>query len=452
MAEHDEEISLIELAQTLVSKWRIIVLMTAFGFFLAAGGSWYFAQESKEAQLILSFRFQGIENAQNPDGKPFDPYQVVSPFVLTDAIQQLKLEKQLTASKIRELVSMEPIIPDEILKQQKFALEKQGETVKYYPTEYVMVLRSDRGNGVSPELAERLANQIVASYINYFAREYYKADLATNALLAFNPKSYDYADVSMVIHQQLANLQGFNQKLGNADPEFRSSRTGLTFNDILQSVDVLDTVDVNRLDSLISSYKLTRDVNKLILYYTYLIDKLELTKSKLDSETIASRAMLGTMENSKNQILTALITEAEAVKNESKSSYFNSLILKTASVGTSANAIDKDIAYYKNELAEIQSGMFQIQGSDSSVVKDAEALIGSIIPALNRWTEISNSTSQEYYEKIMTTSVVALSPAETVTSVKMPMNAAIGAVLGLMLGIFGVLVQSAWVKENKQHA
>jgi len=82
--------------------------------------------------------------------------------------------------------------------------------------------------------------------------------------------------------------------------DFRSTDTGLSFADILQSVDVIDTVDLSRMDSIIGAFNLTKDKDKLIKLYEYRIKVKELEKAKKQDESKIVSDMLGKFERDKS--------------------------------------------------------------------------------------------------------------------------------------------------------
>ena len=443
--ERYDEISLKELIMTLINEGKLIVFITGVILFCTLLFTFYQSFESKSGKAIVSFNFSGISNHKNPDGTSFDPYQIATPFILSDVIDQLELEGQVSPNSIRSLVEMTPIIPKSITTKEDFLLEKEGETITYYPNEYILTVNSSRKKGIDAYLAQKIANQIVLSYKDYFTNEYILQKPIVNKLSTFNPDKYDYSDISMVIHSQLNEVKSFNNALSALDENFRSKRTGMTFYDIIQLLDNTDKVDLNKLDSMISSYKLTKDNTRLILYYEYLVEQLTYEKNKALSQKNVTKDMLENIEDSSNSILSTL----SGTTNDSSNSYFNSLILRTANTGTNISNISERIDYYNNEITELKNGPYIVDYDKEAILAEAEALISTISDDINKWMELSKETSEEFYDQYLSNSFYALSPAVIDDSGRPLLNLAIGAVLGLMLGIFAAFFKAYWNSEKE---
>ncbi len=439
------EISLKELIMILINSKKLILSIVILSLCVTVGFTFYQSLSSKSGEVIVSFNFSGIGSHTNPDGTSFDPYQIATPFILNDVIHELQLEGKISPNSIRSLIEMNPIIPKAITDKEEFLLEKSGDTVEFYPNEYILSVKTSRAANVNASLAQKIADQVVRSYQKYFTDEYIFQDPVVNKLSTFNAEKYDYSDISMVIHSQLDELKSFNNALYTLDQDFRSKRTGMSFYDIVRILDNIDKVDLNKLDSIISSYKLTKDDTKLVLYYEYMIERLEYQKSKALGQKNVTQEMLASIEDSSNSIVTSF-TGGTADKSNS---YFNSLILKTADTGMKISDISERIEYYKNEVKQLKNGEFIVNYDRKEILTEVNNLISGILKDINRWLQITQETSDEFYVQYMDNSVYALSPAAISDSQKPLLNIAIGTLLGLMIGIFTALFTSYWNNEKE---
>ena len=438
-----EEISIKELIMTLYRNKYLIAIITLVILFTSLVFSVYLNNASKEAQILIDINHTKIKEGKNPDGSAFDPYDIVAPFVLKDVIDALDMTETVSINDIRSKTVIEPLVPDSIQKKREFLLEKEGETLQYHPDEFLLTVTT--GGSIDDQLAVQIANQIVDSYMNYFTQEYINATIVTNRLINFNTEDYDYADISNVLHMQLEDIIAFNERIHQMDPSFRSKETGFSFNEIAETVKVIDEIDLNRIDSLISSYKLTKDRDRLRVYYEYMIEQLNLKKEKLASSSGVSKEMLDKLENSNQSIIKTLNGEI----GDSRDSYFTKLILRSSDFGESAADVQRQITYYERELGELQEGTALID-SNSEVKEEVVGLIKKTSINIQQWIEMSNLTANEFYEKLMTKAVRPLSPAEVYSDVNVKLNLAIGLVLGLMLGIFTAFMKAMWTDESKE--
>lgn len=444
-----DEISLRDLLDILLRHKKLILICTLLFTLFAAGLSLYQLQGGKSAQLIVSFNYDGISENKNPDGTAFDPYQIISPYILSDVIRELHLDGTLSTNTIRSLAEIQPIIPEEIQFMQSYAIENTGQALTYYPNEFMLSIRANVFKGVDAELSRRIANQIVNSYRDYFSNTYLSQETVPNKLVTFSADDYDYADISQVLHSQIDAIKNYAQAHNALSPDFRSKRTGMTFSDIYYALDILDEVEINRIDSMISAYKLTKNKEMLIIYYEYLIQQLEYQKAKYSAETTVSTAILNEMEDSGNALTGAIIGDSESTSAES---YFSSLILRTADLGKDSSSIQQNIDFYKAEVNDLKSGNYVVAFNKESVTAKTDEMIQSVDTQLRSWIEITNDTADEFYDHYLSGAFYALSPAEVYSSVHMGLNLSVGIIMGLFVGIFLALFKSYWYREEGEHA
>jgi len=437
-----DEISLKELISILLKNKILIIAFTIIAGIIAGAVSFNMNANSKEAKLLFSINHGKIYEGQNPDGSKFEPYEIASPYILSDAIKHLKLEDRISTNDIRKNIVVEPLIPERVTQEEEFTLAMEGKGIAYYPNQFLLRVKTDKNAGIDSSLAMRLTNQIIDSYITNFSEEYISTNPVVNKIITFSPEDYDYSDISMVFHDQLDTIISYNSRLREIDPEYRSKNTGLSFNDIIQSTAIIDEIDLNRIDSMISSYQLTKDKDRLILYYEYLIEQLEFQKSKSQNSANISTEMLGKIDNTTNKILIGLSDGLE----DTEESYFSDLILKSSNIGSSIATLQEDIEYYKNELEQLKAGDYLTNVDGKNVIEEVESIIDSTFATLQNWIDITNETSSEFYGKLMTRAITPLSPAEVYGSVNLKLNIAIGLMLGLMLGVFIAFFNEYWKK------
>lgn len=438
--ESYDEISLKELILMLVKHRRLIITFAIIATILAGIVSLSLNDNSKEAKLLFSINHGKIDEGLNPDGSVFDKYDIASPFILNNLIKSLRMEGEISTNDIRKNIEIIPLIPDSISKEGEFAIEKEGKSSIYFPNQFLLIVKTDAN--IDSVLAMKIANGIIDSYIDYFTKEYVNSSPVINKIITFDFDEYDYSDTSMVFHNQLNTIIDYNENLMSIDSGYRSKSTGLSFNDIVQSVGIIDEIELNRIDSLISSYKLTKDSQRLIIYYEYLIEQFKLAKNKGDNSASILRDMLEKIDNSKAGIVQSLTENT----SESDNSYFSSLILKSSSSSLNTVTIQDDIDYYENELLDIKNGVVLSNIDKTAAVQEVESIIKNTFVYLENWINITNETSDEFYKKLMTRAITPLSPAEIYTNVNVKLNIIIGLILGLMVGVFYAISREYWEK------
>ena len=435
-----DEISLKELIGAILKNKKTIVLITIIILIITGLFTLYQSQSSKSAKLIVSFNFDGIEIHKNPDGTDFNPYQIVSPHVLSNALSSLNLDGDISVNDVRALIEIDPIIPDDVTAMGEYSLEKNGESYTYYPNEYIMTLKINKSRGVTESIAQRIENAIVTEYSTYFNETYLSNKQVSNKLIGFNAEDYDYSDISRVYHSQIDEIKRYVRAHHNLDVNYRSKRTGMSFDDIYYNISLVDEVEMNKLDSLISAYKITKDRSKLVIYYEYLIEQLEYQLSKYSAESDVTTNILSNIEDSSTSIINSISGEATDESN----SYFNTLILRTSDLGQTSSTLQSQISYYRRELDDLRNGNYETTYDKNQILTQVDDLIDMLDTDIKFWFDTTTVTTDEFYDKYLANTFYALSPSEVYSTLNLTLNMAIGLVLGLMLGVFVALFKAYW--------
>lgn len=445
-----EEISLRELIETLLRGKRLIALFLAISLILSVGVSFYMKENSQKAKIIISLNFKGIESGLNPDGTKFDIQKIKSPTVLMPVIESLELEdSKLTTDSIRRNLTITPIVPEHIVSYIQKQREN-GEDYTYFPNEFVIALNIDKSRGITDSNAREMLDTIIDSYADYFNDNYSEEAVLANAVGKIDYDLYDYPEISRVINNQISIMKSYlNSRIAEA-PEFRSTHTGMTFSDISKSLDIIDSVELNRMDSLIGAFNLTKNMEKLIINYEYKIKRDELEKEKKQSELEVAKEM---MESYKRETSTLLIPgmATEGLDMDNSEKYYDKLVERATNAGVEANNKSHDINYYLNEIEKLKNDDVDNQikkRAENDVLELAEIIKDKLI----EWIDIINDTSVEYYEVKFSNAILKISPVEIYNDVNMKLNIAISVVLGLMLGVFVVFFREYWRNTNPNKA
>jgi len=113
-------------------KWKFVI---AISVVIAAVLAYMYVdnKQSYNSTVIIQLNDKSIQNGNAPDGTVYDYYEIVSPNVLTEVIEELSLKK--TVDSLRERVTVTPIIPESEKEIQK-SKEKDGEKHEFFPSTF----------------------------------------------------------------------------------------------------------------------------------------------------------------------------------------------------------------------------------------------------------------------------------------------------------------------------
>lgn len=438
-----EEISLRELIDTLLNGKRIIAGFLIFALIISFVGSMYIKDKSQNAKVVISLNFKGIEEGLNPDETKFDIQKITSPIVIMSAIESLELENvDFTTDTVRRNINIEPIIPNHIvtyIQEQR----KEGSDFTYFPNEFVVALKTDKSEGLDAATSKMLLEALIDSYSNYFNSLYSEESILANAIGDIDYDSYDYPEISSVVNNQISIMSSYLTGRVEESPDFRSSSTGMTFMDIIKSLEIIESVELNRMDSLIGAFNLTKNMEKLIINYEYMIKRDGLDRNKKQSELTVSKDMMESYKRENNSIIIPGMSTEGLPTSNSGEDYYDKLVERATNAGVEANNKVHDINYYLNEIDKLKN-----DAVDGSVKKRAEddvlALATTIKEKLVYWIKVINDTASEYYDVKFSKAIMKISPVEIYTDVNVKLNMAISLVLALMISIFYVFFREYW--------
>lgn len=199
----EEEISLRQIIQALINGRKLIIVVVILSIMLTLIGNYITTPYSGIAKIMISLNFDGIEKGLDPYGQAFDLGKIKAPVVTSKAIKALELDKLgITADDLRRNLVITPVVPGEVV-------------------------------------------QKIVNLKEYFFEAYGDRPVLANAIGKLDYSEYDYPDVSTIMHNQIEIINNYLDTKNREASDFRSQKTGLAFADIMESVNLIDVVDIN---------------------------------------------------------------------------------------------------------------------------------------------------------------------------------------------------------------
>ncbi len=454
---HDIIVAIIN-GRKIIAAFVIVALL--FGIILPGFTTSY----KSIAKIALSFNYQGIEKGLDPHGDKFNISEIKSPAIIDAALNQLDKqalsEKGVKADDLRRYIEIQPIIPGnivELLEMKKKADKadvKNLEDYSYYPNEFIIQLNVPKEWKLSKGDVQQVLGQIVDTYIENFYTQYTDRQILADIVTNLDYAEYDYPEVSSIVKNQVNTIQSYLSSKSKEANEFRAKSTGLTFQDIIESLNVIENVDLDRMDSLIIAFKLSKDKTNLIKYYEYKIRQAELLQAKKQDEARVTGEMLDKFQKDKNLVVLPGVGQETGglVEVEGSNSYYDTLAEKYTNAGVESTNQANEINYYKKLIGELQSFDPNVVSVEATNKAEAEVakLTADISTKIKYWVDIANKTIQEYYEsKFYDSAVMKLTPVQVnPPESKKTLYMAVFLVAGLLLGVLVALFKEYWKNSN----
>ena len=220
---------------------RVIVavsILAGIAFYLIA--QFYIQQYT--AVTVIEYTGANAAEGESPDNTPLDPSEIYGTNLISQAMQKLGIEyTESTIDDIRMNISAEPIITDEDLQIQQAKLDNGEKDYEFIPTRFTVSFNCGVGNG--KEYPRKILNQILQEYVLYYGKVHVNTSQAANPVSDISTKGYDYLEMAEVMDDTLDEITEHLEKKAEWNADFRSSRTGRSFQDLKNEFEFIRDVE-----------------------------------------------------------------------------------------------------------------------------------------------------------------------------------------------------------------
>jgi len=463
----EEEISLRDIIEALLKGKKliaVIVIICLLAAYLVTGFLSPYRNIRAIAETIITFNFEGIEKGVDPHGHRLDLSIMKAPVVLDKVIESLELDKDdITVDLLRDNLEIIPVVPGEVAENIRRRIEsydpKTGniaelEDYTYYPNRFTVLFKIPKGKNIDNDRGRKILDNIIDAYIQYFYDTYSDRTVLANALGTIDYSDYDYPEVPIIMRSQINIMQSYLSAKHREVPEFRSRITGLAFNDIIEAISLIESMDLNRLNSIINTYRISKDINKLIHSLEYRIKSYQLNMAKKEEEAAKAAEVMDKFEKDKSIVFMGdMGAAAGVIETEKTSELYDELAKRSLDAGVSAANIRHEIEYLRREIEVFTAADEVTAEMKHQAEAEVIAMIEDIDAKLKKWVDLSNRTLEDYFENIyFQRAIMRLTPVQVSKAPldKLMLNMAIALVLGLMLGALAALFREYWHSSSEK--
>lgn len=291
-----------------LKKYRAVIacgsVLAGIAFFLIA--QLYIQQYT--AVTVIEYTGSRAEEGYSPDGKKIDTTEIYTTNLVAQAMKKLDIDHtQVTADNIRMNIHVEPIITEEDLLVQQAKLDNGENDYELNPTRYVVSFNCGVSSG--KEYPRMVLNQILQEYASYYGKNHVNTSLAANPVSDITTKGYDYLEMAEVMDDTLTSISEHLSGKVQWNGEFRSSRTGYSFQDLKDEFEFIRDVEVRQLFSEILAGKVTKDRNLLLEKYQNRNNNLEISNNAASFEIEKIQGIISAYENAMGEFSDPVVND-----------------------------------------------------------------------------------------------------------------------------------------------
>ena len=363
------------------------------------------------SRALISFQFDGIENGVDPNGAAFDINVLKSPYVIQSALEELGIDDGYLEN-VRKNISITGVVPEDAV-EKITTIEKMAEKdasqyekvldVAYFPSQYIIYLYDDGTFG--PKELTQILDSVLVSYKQYFIDTYANNSVLTVTANLLDNDDYDYAECSELFETQVDTIISYATEKMDSAPDFRSSQTGLSFQDIVTALEFVKSVDVARLVSFVESSALTKNKSRQIEYYNYNIRD---TTNKLSELQTQLEAVTSTINGYEKDPVVIVSNSDSTLEYGQKNAYYDQLV-------TQKIRLNEQIAQTNTKLNEYYLKVNDLQSSENIATQAdfdyADGLISKLRTTISSWISLVETTTEEYYSTTLLSNAIKVTVA-----------------------------------------
>lgn len=370
------------------------------------------------AHTTLSASFSEIHNGHNPDGSPFDIYEVINDEVLENACE--KLDNKITPEMLKKHISVTGITTDGTFNSIKQNVLDGEETYSYFPSRYTLtysiVSDSVKTDGVWASLKAvfkqitlpskaKILTAVAQSYKECYESNY----VVTNETFDIDwekTRSLDYFNRASEMTNILNRISRYLGNRYDKDVKFVST-DGVSFGDLnAEATRIIDN-EIKSYEAFIIENGITSDKDKLLKQFKYVVSENREAASRSRGEYSIMLDGISMYDPSITKVvfIPALDTDNNFYMNRTKIG-IDYLTENASKANMNGDTAENEAQYYDYLINHFQS----TGECEEWVLKTADKRCEEIISKINDFTKKTAAVNEEYlntvsYEGIETSEI-----------------------------------------------
>ena len=324
----------------------------------------------EETELQKNVESYPVADLTAPDGKPLDLEQITSAYVLQQAIDMTPVSEPITVEALRRNIQIQRNLTEESKRKQEVAAQMVTDknnaaytTVQGLELEYENKVVVSITNGFSTDEEsisktvlpddelKTLLNNILNAYNDFMVLTYADKKLPDDAFSVIDTESMDFLESLDMMRTAVDNLYEYCENQPENIRTQRSVKTGLSLEDLMQTLNTVRSVNVDYLYSYVYTNSLTRDSATILTNYLYQLRLATNNRDQIEDNIATTQAILDTYKN--DEIYVSMQDSDTSRSTQTTTDYYNELVL------AQAENYDK--------LAEIEVQITDIDGKISNL-------------------------------------------------------------------------------------
>ena len=366
------------------------------------------AINSNSAYTTVSASFSEIADGHNPDGSPFEIYEVLSDEVLKSACD--KLDNKVDPETLKKHISVTGITTDGTFNTIRQKVLDGNDTYSYFPSRYTItysiVSDSIAAYGVFASIAAvfkqlampsktKILQCVADSYKEYYENNY----VLTSEVFDIDwskTKSLDYFNRASEINNILNRISRYLGKRYDEDVEF-VSKDGVSFGDLKDEAAGIMQNDIESYKSFVIQNGITSDRDKLLKQFRYVLNTNndQAVRSRGEYAIMLDGISIYDPSITKVVFIPALDSENVFYMNRTKIG-IDYLTEDASKANLAGDEAENNAHYYEYLISQFGN----VTNSEDWILKAADKRCEEIISKVNDFCERAVAVNDEYISSV----------------------------------------------------
>lgn len=366
------------------------------------------AINSNSAYTTVSASFSEIADGHNPDGSPFEIYEVLSDEVLKSACD--KLDNKVDPETLKKHISVTGITTDGTFSTIRQKVLDGNDTYSYFPSRYTItysiVSDSIAADGVFASIAAvfkqlampsktKILQCVADSYKEYYENNY----VLTSEVFDIDwskTKSLDYFNRASEINNILNRISRYLGKRYDEDVEF-VSKDGVSFGDLKDEAAGIMQNDIESYKSFVIQNGITSDRDKLLKQFRYVLNTNndQAVRSRGEYAIMLDGISIYDPSVTKVVFIPALDSENVFYMNRTKIG-IDYLTEDASKANLAGDEAENNAHYYEYLISQFGN----VTNSEDWILKAADKRCEEIISKVNDFCERAVAVNDEYISSV----------------------------------------------------
>ena len=360
---------------------------------------------------VITYNYDGVEQGLDPAGNRFDAQEIKQDQLIQTAAEAVGLaEDNETLENLKTNLTVSGTVPYDwinriinyrsIITEDGVASTTDVRESSFFPTSYNLSF-DYQAAGMAKSKGWDFLSALLSAYHDYFYRFYGFNHSLKDTIDVLDYTEYEYFYSTDVLKSNLKTVRDYLANLERMDyTRFRSSETGISFADLVDTADTIESEDIDWITYYVDSNSVSKDRNERLAYLNYRIEALQREKEaqekNLDTlnELIDSYTKTNAMFISLGSSGMTSDGELQEYQFSQHSDAYDSLINRRIALLTRIREIQENISLQQIRIARLEK---TAASGKSEIVAQKMDQVDQKIRNLLSMTE---RTATEYYRNV----------------------------------------------------